>query len=155
MVPGVVLAYLLHGSLEVWGGVSAVFAAWGIARVGRSARLGGGDAAIAVVFTTAFGAGLALISASGSYLTDLTEILFGNVLAVDATARAISSAAAVVVVLTLIALFHPLLVVAFDRPPRRRSASHAIDSTWCCTDSRRWLSFPAPRPRAASWLPRC
>src|SRR4030081_2245773 len=81
VVPGVVLAYLLHGPLELWGGVAALLSAWGMALLSRYASLGG-DAAIAVVFTTMFAIGLGLISLSGSYLTDLTEILFGNVLSV-------------------------------------------------------------------------
>src|ERR1700680_2128891 len=82
VVPGVVVAYLLHGPLELWGGVAALLSACGMALLARHARLGG-DTAIAVVFTTLFALGLGLISASGSYLTDLTEILFGNVLSVD------------------------------------------------------------------------
>src|SRR5207244_9147528 len=56
VVPGVVLAYLLHGPLEGWGGAAALLSAWGMALVGRHARLGG-DAAIGVVFTTMFAIG--------------------------------------------------------------------------------------------------
>jgi manganese/iron transport system permease protein len=113
LVPGVVIAYLFHGPLEVWGGAAALISAWGIAWLGRHARLGG-DAAIAVVFTTMFAVGLALISASGSYLTDLTSILFGNILSVDATDLTISALCAVTILAILRALYRPLVLVAFD-----------------------------------------
>jgi manganese/iron transport system permease protein len=113
VVPGVVLAYLLHGPLELSGGVAALLSAWGMALLSRYARLGG-DAAIAVVFTTMFAIGLGLISLSGSYLTDLTEILFGNVLSVDLSDLAISAACAALILVLLAAFFRPLVLVAFD-----------------------------------------
>jgi manganese/iron transport system permease protein len=113
VVPGVVVAYLLHGPLELWGGVAAVLSAWAMALLGRHAR-NGGDTAIAVVFTTLFALGLGLISASGSYLGDLTEILFGNVLSVDLTDLAISAATAALIGVVLAVLFRPLVLVAFD-----------------------------------------
>jgi manganese/iron transport system permease protein len=113
VVPGVVVAYLVHGPLEVWGGVAALLSAWAMALVGRHARLGG-DAAIAVVFTTMFAIGLGLISASGSYLNDLTEILFGNILGVDTTDLAISAACGLLILGVLAVLFRPLVLIAFD-----------------------------------------
>ena len=114
VVPGVVVAYLVRGPLEVWGGVAAIASSWLIAGVARSARLRG-DAAIAVVFTTSFALGLALISSTRSYVTDLTEILFGNVLGVNPTDIALSTGAALVVLAALALLFRPLVLVAFDR----------------------------------------
>jgi manganese/iron transport system permease protein len=81
--------------------------------LGRYAR-SGGDVGIAVVFTTTFAVGLGLISLSGSYLTDLTEILFGNVLGVDLTDLAISAACAALILVVLTALFRPLVLIAFD-----------------------------------------
>src|ERR1700694_3879749 len=113
VVPGVVLAYLLHGPLELWGGAAALLSAWGMALLGRYAR-SGGDVGIAVVFTTMFAFGLGLISLSGSYLTDLTEILFGNVLSVDRTDLAVSAACAALILVLLAVLFRPLVLVAFD-----------------------------------------
>lgn len=113
VVPGVVIGYLLHTPIEVWGLGAALVSAGGIAALNRRARLRP-DAAIAIVFTTSFALGLALISASRSYLTDLTQILFGNVLGVDAADLAISTVCALIVIGTLLVLYRPLVLVAFD-----------------------------------------
>src|ERR1700730_16884966 len=106
VVPGVVLAYLLHGPLELWGGAVALLSAWGMALLGRYAR-SGGDVGIAVVFTTTFAVGLGMISLSGSYLTNLTEILFGNLLGVDLADVVISATCAAVILFLLAVLFRP------------------------------------------------
>ena len=79
----------------------------------RRGRLGG-DAAIAVVYTGMFALGLALISATGSYLNDLTEILFGNVLAVAEADLWASAAAALLVLVALVLLYRPLVLASFD-----------------------------------------
>ena len=113
VVPGVVIGYLTRGSLTLWGGLAALLSAWAIGFFVRRGRLGG-DAAIAVVYTGMFALGLALISATGSYLNDLTEILFGNLLAVDEAELWSSGAAALVVLLTLGLLFRPLVLASFD-----------------------------------------
>ena len=113
VVPGVVVGHLTRGSLTLWGGLAALLSAWTIGFLVRRVRLGG-DAAIAVVYTGMFALGLALISATGSYLNDLTEILFGNVLAVDEADLWASAAAALLVLLTLIVLYRPLVLASFD-----------------------------------------
>lgn len=113
VVPGVVVGYLSRGSIELWGLLAALLSAWGMALLARSGRLGG-DAAIAVVFTGMFALGLTMISATGSYLTDLTEILFGNILAVGETDLLISSGAAALVLLTIVVLYRPLILASFD-----------------------------------------
>ena len=113
VVPGVVIGYQTRGSLELWGAATAVLAAWAIAWLARRGRLGG-DTAIAVVFSAMFALGLALISATGSYTNDLTEILFGNVLAVSALDLWISAATALAVLLALAVLYRPLVLASFD-----------------------------------------
>jgi manganese/iron transport system permease protein len=113
VVPGVVVGYLTHSSLELWGGAAALLSAWGIALLVRRRWLGG-DASIAVVFTSVFAMGLALISATGSYLGDLTEILFGNILGVDATDLALGAGAAALVLVVLVLLYRPLILACFD-----------------------------------------
>jgi manganese/iron transport system permease protein len=113
VVPGVVVGYLAHSSLELWGFCSAILSAAGMASLRRSARLGG-DASIAILFTISFALGLALISSSRSYFTDLTEILFGNILGVKETDLAVGAACALVVLTTLTVLFRPLVLIAFD-----------------------------------------
>ena len=74
----------------------------------------GGDPPIAVVFTGMFALGLALISGTRSYLNDLTEILFGAILAVSPTDLILSSAVALIVLVAVGALYWPLVFVSFD-----------------------------------------
>jgi manganese/iron transport system permease protein len=113
IVPGVVIATLTKGSHELWGAGAAVLSAWGIAALVRH-RVLGSDPAIAVVFTGAFALGLALISATRSYLNDLTEILFGAILAVSPTDILLSGIVAVVVVVVTAVFYWPLVLVSFD-----------------------------------------
>lgn len=113
VVPGVVIGYLTRGSLALWGGLAALLASLGMSMLVRSGRLGG-DSSIAVIFTATFALGLTMISASGSYLNDLTAILFGSVLAVGEADLLIGSAAALLVLLGLVGLYRPLVLASFD-----------------------------------------
>ncbi|MBI4492904.1 MAG: metal ABC transporter permease [Chloroflexi bacterium] len=112
-VPGVVVGFLTRTSFEAWGVVSALLAAWGMALLARRGWLGG-DASIAIVFTSAFALGLAMISATGSYLNDLTEILFGNPLAAGPVDIALSALVALWVVGVVVLLYRPLVFASFD-----------------------------------------
>jgi len=113
VVPGVVVAYLTKSSAELWGGGTALLAAWGIASLTRRGVLGS-DPAIAIVFSGAFAAGLALISATHSYFADLTEILFGQVLGVTPAEVVVCAVVALVVVGCVWALYWPLVLISFD-----------------------------------------
>jgi len=113
VVPGVVVAYLTHASRELWGAVAAVLSAWAMAVLMRRQLLTS-DAAIAVVFTGMFALGLALISVTRNYFNDLTEILFGAILAASTTDLLVSSGAALVVLAAVVLLYWPLVLVSFD-----------------------------------------
>jgi manganese/iron transport system permease protein len=113
VVPGVVVAFITNASRELGGGITALLSAWAMAVLMRR-RLLTNDAAIAIVFAGMFALGLAMISATRNYFDDLTEILFGAILAVTTTDLAISAGVAVVVVATTIALYWPLVFVSFD-----------------------------------------
>ena len=113
VVPGVVVAVLTQASRELWGGAAAMLSAWAIAVLTRR-RVLASDPAIAVVFTGTFALGLALISGTRSYLNDLTEILFGAILAVSPTDLVISSVVAIVVLGAIVVLYWPLVLVSFD-----------------------------------------
>jgi ABC-type Mn2+/Zn2+ transport system permease subunit len=126
VVPGVVVGYLTHGSIELWGGLAALIASLGMGWLIRVGRLGG-DASIAVVFTAMFALGLTMISATGSYLNDLTEILFGSVLAVGEADLVVGSVAALVVILTVALLFRPLVLASFD-PTSARALGLPLDA---------------------------
>jgi manganese/iron transport system permease protein len=113
VVPGVVVGYLTRGNLALWGALAALLSAWLIGLLARRSRVGG-DASIAVVYSGMFALGLALISLTGSYLNDLTEILFGNVLAVNETDLWTGAAVAAIVLAVLVLLHRPLVLASFD-----------------------------------------
>ena len=83
ILPGVAIAYLLGANLLVGALVAALVVAVGI---GLFSRRGGvkEDTAIGILFAAALALGVVLISTVRSYATDLTHILFGNVLGVTA-----------------------------------------------------------------------
>jgi ABC-type Mn2+/Zn2+ transport system permease subunit len=113
VVPGVVVATMTHASQELWGAGAAILSAWGMATLVRR-RVLESDPAIAVVFTGTFALGLAVISSTRSYMADLTDILFGAILAVSATDLALSGVAASVVVVAVVVLYWPLVLTSFD-----------------------------------------
>jgi manganese transport system permease protein len=83
VLPGVVLAYLIGTPFAVG---ALVFGVAAVALIGlvRSTSRVKEDAAIGVVFTTLFALGIVLISVVPSQ-TDLSHILFGNLLGVSAS----------------------------------------------------------------------
>lgn len=117
ILPGVAVGYLIHGpshfALFWWSLGTALATSLGIGAVSRRTQLKE-DTAIGIVFAGMFALGIALISTTRSYATDLTHILFGNILAVgprDLWLIGIFGGAAV---LAVILLYKELLIVSFD-----------------------------------------
>ncbi|EFQ82989.1 ABC 3 transport family protein [Aeromicrobium marinum DSM 15272] len=81
VLPGVVLAYLVGAPFSIGALVFGLLAVVLIGVVRSTSRIRE-DAAIGIVFTTLFALGLALISVTPSQ-TDLSHIVFGNVLGVS------------------------------------------------------------------------
>jgi manganese/iron transport system permease protein len=79
--PGVVMAYLVGGSLYLGGAIAAVATALGIGWISRRAQLRS-DAIIGVLFAGMFGLGVAIYSAIPNYVGDLFGFLFGDVLGI-------------------------------------------------------------------------
>jgi manganese/iron transport system permease protein len=79
--PGVVVAYLVGGSLYLGGAIAAVATALGIGWISRRARLRS-DTVIGVLFAGMFGLGIAIYSAIPNYVGDLFGFLFGDVLGI-------------------------------------------------------------------------
>lgn len=128
VLPGVVLAYVLGAPFAIGALVLALLAVALIGGLRDTSRLKE-DTAIGIVFTTLFALGLVLVSLVPSQ-TDLTHILFGNLLGVSAADMLqvlvlAALAVAVLVVkrrdLTLFA-FDPTHAFAIGISPRRLSA---------------------------------
>ena len=128
VLPGVVLAYVLGAPFAIGALVLALLAVALIGGLRDTSRLKE-DTAIGIVFTTLFALGLVLVSVVPSQ-TDLTHILFGNLLGVSAADMLQVLVLAALAVTVLIAKRRDLTLFAFDPThafaigisPRRLSA---------------------------------
>ena len=113
ILPGVAVAYLIGADLLLGALVAAVVVAVGI---GVFSRRGGlkEDTAIGILFAAALALGVLLMSTVRSYATDLTHILFGNVLGVSSGDLWLTGTLAVIVLAVLIAFFKEFQLASFD-----------------------------------------
>ncbi|ROQ60431.1 zinc/manganese transport system permease protein/manganese/iron transport system permease protein [Rathayibacter sp. PhB152] len=108
MLPGVALATVLGAPVLVGGAASAVAMSLGIAALQRRGRLSY-DTSIGMLFVSMLALGVIIISHSGSFATDATSILFGDILAI-APVDLVLLAVAAGVGLAVAAVFHRSLV---------------------------------------------
>jgi len=110
---GIVIAYLLKADLYVGGLIFTILTALGIGAVAKKSEISL-DTTIGVFFTAAFALGIALMSRVRTYVVDLQDFLFGNILAIDRRDIIIIAVLAVAVLLVVIALYKELLFASFD-----------------------------------------
>ncbi|MGK3948707.1 zinc ABC transporter permease AztB [Microbacterium sp. K2] len=108
MLPGVALATVLSLPVLVGGALSAIAMSLGIGALQRRARLSY-DTSIGLLFVSMLALGVIIISHSGSFATDATAILFGDILAIS-SGDLVLLAAAAALGLIVAALFHRSLV---------------------------------------------
>ncbi|MBV7363878.1 metal ABC transporter permease [Actinomycetaceae bacterium TAE3-ERU4] len=113
VLPGVVLAYIFGLPFSVGAVIFGFIAVGLIGFVKRSPKVKE-DAAIGIVFTTLFALGLVLISKTPSQ-TNLTHIIFGNVLGVSNSELIQVAIIASLVLLILIAKRRDFTLFAFDK----------------------------------------
>lgn len=117
ILPGVAVGYLLgngaRGPLLWWGLGAGLLAAFGIGGISRRAQVRE-DTAIGVIFSGMFALGIVLISTVGSYATDLTHFLFGDILGVGAGDLYIVAGFGVLVLLLILAFYKEFMVISFD-----------------------------------------
>ncbi|WP_285041036.1 zinc ABC transporter permease AztB [Plantibacter sp. LMC-P-059a] len=114
MLPGVATAALLGLPPVAGAAVSAVVMSAGISLVSRRGRLSH-DTSIGLLFVGMLALGVIIVSSSRSFATDLTAILFGDILAIRDADLLGLSVALVVTVLVAIAFHRPFVALAFDR----------------------------------------
>ncbi|GAA1654310.1 metal ABC transporter permease [Georgenia ruanii] len=119
VLPGVAIAYVLGAPFALGALVSGLLAVALIGAIRGTSRVKE-DAAIGIVFTTFFAAGLVLISVTPSQ-TDLVHIIFGNVLGVSTADMAQIAILAAVAFAVLMLKRRDLALYAFDP-----SHAHAI-----------------------------
>jgi manganese/iron transport system permease protein len=112
--PGVVVAFLLGGSILIGALVAAVVVSLAIGAISQSERLRE-DTAIGVMFAGAFALGIALISATRTYARDLTAFLFGNILGVSRSDLLLTAAVGALVLGVLVVFRREFVLITFDR----------------------------------------
>lgn len=113
VLPGVAIAFLLKISFFIGALFTGVLTALGIGIVTKYSKIKE-DAAIGVMFTTAFAFGILLMSLIRAKSIDLYHILFGNVLGVSTTDLVLTAVTGFAVLIVIIMLFKELLLHAFD-----------------------------------------
>ncbi|MBF4568061.1 metal ABC transporter permease [Plantibacter sp. VKM Ac-2880] len=114
MLPGVATAALLGLPPVAGAAVSAVVMSAGISLVSRRGRLSH-DTSIGLLFVGMLALGVIIVSSSRSFATDLTAILFGDILAIRNADLLGLAVALIVTVLVAIAFHRPFVALAFDR----------------------------------------
>jgi zinc/manganese transport system permease protein len=113
MLPGVALATILGLPVLVGGAASAVAMSLGIGMLQRRGRLSY-DTSIGMLFVAMLALGVVIISHSGSFATDATSILFGDILAITPTDLVFLAIAAGVGLIVAAAAHRPLVALALD-----------------------------------------
>ncbi|MBM7600612.1 iron/zinc/copper transport system permease protein [Virgibacillus halotolerans] len=112
VLPGVAISYML-GINYFYGAVLAgILTALGIGVVSQSSRIKS-DSSIGIVFSAFFALGIILIAKAQS-ATDLTQILFGNVLAVKSSDMWMTLIIGAIVLLVVAVFYKELLISSFD-----------------------------------------
>lgn len=113
VIPGIALAVLADFNLLIGAGIAAVVMIGGINLVHRQTTFSE-DTGIGLLFVGMLALGVILISKTGSYRGDLTDILFGDVLAVTASDIAFLTVVAAITVATVLGMHRAFLVLSFN-----------------------------------------
>jgi manganese/iron transport system permease protein len=110
--PGIAVAFAFGWSLAAGALVSGLAAVALLA--GTTRRRADPDAVMALLIATFFAAGVVVVSRRPGYQSDLTALLFGRILTVDASEIVETAVVAAVSVVVLVALHKELVLRAFD-----------------------------------------
>ncbi|WP_022902759.1 MULTISPECIES: zinc ABC transporter permease AztB [unclassified Curtobacterium] len=113
MLPGVAVATLTGFPAVLGAAASAGAMVLGVGALRRHARLSY-DSSIGLLFVGMLALGVIIVSGSRSFATDVTAILFGDVLAVTSADLVGLAAAAAVALGTAICFHRPFTATAFD-----------------------------------------
>ena len=113
ILPGVAIAYIFNLNLTFGALVASAIAALGINALSSKGKIKE-DTAIGIIFTCSLALGVALISSMKSYTSDLSHILFGNVLGISQTDLMWTVFLGVGIITIVLKAFHPLSIYTFD-----------------------------------------
>ncbi|PIC73305.1 manganese ABC transporter permease [Sporosarcina sp. P26b] len=112
VLPGIAISYMLGINYFYGAVLTGVLTAFGIGAISQNSRIKN-DSSIGIVFSAFFALGIILITRAKS-ATDLTQILFGNVLSVRTSDMWLTLIIGSVVILVVVLFFKELLVSSFD-----------------------------------------
>lgn len=113
VLPGIALATVMGGNVLVGAAVSGGVMVAGISWVNRRTRLSG-DVGIGLLFVGMLALGVAIVSASGAWATDLSTILFGDVLGISRSDVLVSAMTALGTVVAIVVGHRALLALTFS-----------------------------------------
>jgi zinc/manganese transport system permease protein len=113
MLPGVAAATLLGLPPILGATVSAAAMSFGVSLLARRGRLSH-DTSIGLLFVGMLALGVIIVSHSRSFATDLTAILFGDILAISTGDITILAVALLVTIVIALAFHRPFVALAFD-----------------------------------------
>ena len=113
MLPGVAAAALAGWPLVLGAAVSAGLMSVGVGVVARRARLSH-DTATGLLFVGMLSLGVVIVSRSRSFATDVTAILFGDVLAIRTAELTLLTVALVLILAAAVVLHRAFVALAFD-----------------------------------------
>ena len=112
VLPGVAISYMLGINFFYGAVATGILTSFGIGAISRNSRIKT-DSSIGLVFSAFFALGIILITKAGS-ATDLTQILFGNVLSVRTSDMWLTLIIGAFVILVVVLFFKELLISSFD-----------------------------------------
>lgn len=112
VLPGVAISFMLNINFFYGAVFTGLLTALGIGYVNQNSRIKS-DSSIGIVFTAAFALGVILI-AKAQTAQDLTQILFGNVLAVTNADMYLTLSIGIIVLLIVFLFYKELLITSFD-----------------------------------------
>jgi iron/zinc/copper transport system permease protein len=112
VLPGVAISYMLGINYFYGAVITGILTSLGIGLISQNSRVKN-DSSIGLVFSAAFALGIILITKAKS-ATDLTQILFGNVLSVRFSDMWITLIVGAIVILAVVLFYKELLVSSFD-----------------------------------------
>ncbi|GIN22827.1 manganese transport system membrane protein MntC [Siminovitchia fordii] len=112
VLPGVAISYMLGINYFYGAVVTGVLTSLGIGVISQNSRVKN-DSSIGLVFSAMFALGIILITEAKS-ATDLTQILFGNVISVRSSDMWLTLIVGSIVILAVILFYKELLVSSFD-----------------------------------------
>lgn len=112
VLPGVAISYMLGINFFYGAVATGILTTFGIGAISQNSRIKI-DSSIGLVFSAFFALGVILITKAGS-ATDLTQILFGNVLSVRSSDMWLTLIIGTFVIFVVVLFFKELLVSSFD-----------------------------------------